>query len=185
MCFVFPEGPTATAPLWPLAWEPPFATGAALKRPKKKKKIVKKGKKKKEKKITRPKSVYLVGRIHISVVMGLFSWACQFFQRRFLHFFSCSELSKGESLHLCTQGEDLHSVALISLWTFVCPLLCLMTWNLNLFVFFVQRMNFLSLVRGYGRKDGLRLLLCRFQLLLISLSFVFPHLRELAPTSAS
>ena len=30
--------PTATTPILPLAWEPPYAMGAALKRPKKKKK---------------------------------------------------------------------------------------------------------------------------------------------------
>ena len=30
--------PVATAPIQPLAWEPPYAAGSALKRPKKKKK---------------------------------------------------------------------------------------------------------------------------------------------------
>ena len=30
--------PAAIAPIGPLAWEPPYATGAGLKRPKKKKK---------------------------------------------------------------------------------------------------------------------------------------------------
>ena len=40
--------PVATAPIRPLAWEPPHVTGAALKRQKKKKK--KKEKKKKERK---------------------------------------------------------------------------------------------------------------------------------------
>ena len=31
--------PAATGPIGPLAWEPPYATGVALKRPKKKKKL--------------------------------------------------------------------------------------------------------------------------------------------------
>ena len=31
------HGPAATTPIWSLAWEPPYAVGAALKRPKKKK----------------------------------------------------------------------------------------------------------------------------------------------------
>ena len=30
--------PGATVPIWPLAWEPPYATGVALRRQKKKKK---------------------------------------------------------------------------------------------------------------------------------------------------
>ena len=34
--------PAATAPIRPLAWEPPYAVGAALKRRKKKKKILQK-----------------------------------------------------------------------------------------------------------------------------------------------
>ena len=37
--------PGATAPIRPLAWEPPYATGAALKRPKKKKEKLKKKRK--------------------------------------------------------------------------------------------------------------------------------------------
>ena len=32
--------PVATAPIQPLAWEPPYATGAALKRQKKKRKRI-------------------------------------------------------------------------------------------------------------------------------------------------
>ena len=38
----FRPRPAATAWIQPLAWEPPFASGAALKRPKKKKKKKKK-----------------------------------------------------------------------------------------------------------------------------------------------
>ena len=37
--------PAATAPIWPLAWEPPYAVGAALKSKKKKKKEKEKKKK--------------------------------------------------------------------------------------------------------------------------------------------
>ena len=40
----------ATAPIGPLAWEPPYAAGAALKRPKKKKKKKKPKRKKKPQK---------------------------------------------------------------------------------------------------------------------------------------
>ena len=44
--------PAATAPIRPLAWEPPYAAGVALKRPKKKKKKKRKkeGKEKEDKK---------------------------------------------------------------------------------------------------------------------------------------
>ena len=34
------DGPAVTAPIRPLAWEPPYASGAALKRQKKKKKKI-------------------------------------------------------------------------------------------------------------------------------------------------
>ena len=44
------------APIWPLAWEPPYAASAALKRQKdKKKKKKKKKKKQKEKRYTKEK----------------------------------------------------------------------------------------------------------------------------------
>ena len=42
--------PAATVPIRPLAWEPPYAAVAALKRPKKIKKIKKKKRKRKRKK---------------------------------------------------------------------------------------------------------------------------------------
>ena len=46
LALLWPWGrPVATAPIRPLAWEPLYATGAALKRQKAKKKKKKKGKK--------------------------------------------------------------------------------------------------------------------------------------------
>ena len=40
------DGPAAVAPIWPLAWEPPYVVGEVLKKQKKKKKKLKKKKKK-------------------------------------------------------------------------------------------------------------------------------------------
>ena len=47
--------PAAVAPIVPLAWEPPYATGTVLKKAKKKKQKKRKQKKKRKKKIPRNK----------------------------------------------------------------------------------------------------------------------------------
>lgn len=102
--------------------------------------------------MTKLRSGYFNGRTQVSVALGLFSWAGQFFSRRILQSLSYSELSRGESLRSLGTGWDLYSVASISVCTFLCPLLCLMTWNPGLSGLFHQRMNFLSLGKGDERK---------------------------------
>jgi len=64
--------PVATAPIGPLAWEPPYAAGAALekaKRQKKKKKKKEKRKEKKRKKERKKKGRYCKSFWRLSAVM--------------------------------------------------------------------------------------------------------------------
>ena len=58
LCLWF-RAAAAAAPIGPLAWDPPYVAGAALKRQKKKKKKRKKKKKKKKKKKERKKKKHM------------------------------------------------------------------------------------------------------------------------------
>ena len=118
--------------------------------------------------MTSPNLAYFDGRTQISVTVGLFFWAGQFFQWRILRLPTWKVAASLIPIRVekClwgprAQAGDSHSIVLTSTCAFLPHLLGLVTWNLGLSGLSLQRVSFLSPTRVSGRKkEGFLLSLC-------------------------